>query len=145
MKARHLTILGLLLLVPAATAGLWEADAASLAGAFEGEAESFGNWAVLDGVQRSTVREHFTSLLEIARGLLEGWMSGLAGRGLDEETVAALWGRMKRLKAELDELSSRGAAGVIETRAAEGYYAVTLLEAAGNLRELALLFDDADL
>lgn len=145
MRVAHTTALCILLLVPIVLAGVWEADAVTLSRTFLGEAESFSHWGSLDGVQRASVRDHLDSLLEIAQGLLDGWMSELVEKGLDEETVAALWGRMKRLKAKLEELSAHGAVGVIETRAAEGYYATTLLEVADDFQELGNFFDDTGL
>ncbi|MCK4593555.1 hypothetical protein KAU45_03570, partial [bacterium] len=82
---------------------------------------------------------------EIAQGLLDGWMGELAGRGLDSETVAALWGRMKRLKAKLDELSAHGATGMISKQTAEGYYSTELVEIGEGFQKLANLFDEAGL
>jgi hypothetical protein len=145
MRVAHSTALCILLLVPTVLAGVWEADAVTLSRTFRGEAESFGNWGTLDGVQRASVRDHLDSLLEIAQGLLNGWMSELVEKGLDEETVAALWGRLKKLKAKLEELSTRAAMGMITKQMAEGYYSTKLVEIGEGFQQLANLFDDAGL
>lgn len=130
----------LLLLTAVAAEATWQKDAFTLSRTCTSQTASFSGWDSLGQVQRNAVQQNLDDLLSLSRQLVSGWMHDLVEQGLSSEEVAALWGKLKKVDAELKLISGERGRGAVTTATAREFYAVELKRAAKLFSELAELF-----